>query len=124
MAGVDGKFVFLSGPMSGIEDWNRKAFARAEAELYELGAEYVFNPAQDAPKTDFDPYGHGYWMACTLHELTKLPQHRGDSGFSPVYDLLVRLPGWEDSEGAMTEFAVACACGIEACDLHEVTADD
>lgn len=122
MTSVDGKFVFLSGPMTGLPNWNKEAFARAEARLYEAGATWVYNPAQDAPKTDFDPYGHEYWMAEALHELTKLPQHRGDSGFSPVYDMLVRLPGWEDSEGAMTEFAVACACGIPAFDLAEVVA--
>ena len=123
MADVKGKWVFLSGPMTGYPDWNREAFARAEEALYAAGAEWVFNPAQDAPRSGFDPYGHEYWMACALHELTTLPQHRGDSGFSPVYDMLVQLPGWEGSGGAMDEFSVALAIGIECADLSEVVDD-
>ena len=112
MIGIEGKSVFLSGPMTGLPKWNKEAFAKAEERLYELGAEWVFNPATDAPKTDFDPYGHDYWMACTLHELTTLPQHYGDSGFSPVYDMLALLPGWEASKGARVECEVAHAIGL------------
>ncbi|MBR2684047.1 MAG: DUF4406 domain-containing protein [Atopobiaceae bacterium] len=120
MIGIEGKNAFLSGPMTGLPKWNKEAFAKAEERLYVLGAEWVFNPATDAPKTDFDPYGHDYWMACTLHELTTLPHHRADSGFSPVYDVLVLLPGWEASEGARTERMVAEAIGIEIAELSEV----
>lgn len=35
-------------------------------------------------------------------------------------DVLVSLPGWENSEGARLERLVAEACGIETCNLSEV----
>ena len=47
---IEGRAVYLSGPMTGREDWNRAAFAEAERACRDVGACHVFNPAKDAPK--------------------------------------------------------------------------
>lgn len=60
---VRGKRVFLSGPMTGIEDWNRKAFEHADGVCCILGARHVYSPGHLAPRTDHDPVGHEGWMA-------------------------------------------------------------
>ena len=106
--------VFLSGPMTGIEGWNRAAFEEAERAMRDMGAAHVFNPARTSVGVE-DDYPHSFFMRRTLHALT----HR-DAGGWPAYDLLVRLPGWEASDGAQVEVAVAKACGIAVCDLSEV----
>ena len=107
--------VFLSGPMTGIEGWNRAAFEEAERAMRDMGAAHVFNPARTSVGVE-DDYPHSFFMRRTIHALT----HR-DAGGWPAYDLLVRLPGWEASEGAQVEVAVAKACGIAVCDIEEAT---
>lgn len=127
MIDVRGKRIFLSGPMTGHEHYNVTAFAEAHARLKEAGAAYVYNPTigylcqkQEvaALKT------HADYMTDCLHELTD--RKKRTQGWEEViprrYDLLVSLPGWDDSEGAVTERTVAEACGIECCDLEEVFA--
>lgn len=127
MIDVRGKRVFISGPMTGKWHCNVAEFATAHARLKEAGAAYVFNPAigylcqrQEvaALKT------HGDYMCDCIHELTdRRKRTQGWEYVIPMaYDLLVSLPGWEDSDGAATERAVAEACGIEVADLSEVIA--
>lgn len=73
MIDTEGKFVFLSGPITGLE--------RDDAWQRFLDAE----------------------MACI--------------GVGAKYDLLVSLPGWEESDGARLERAVAEAIGIPCAEL-------
>ena len=107
MVSVNGMNVFISGPMSGKPDWNRKAFADAEKRLEELGARLIYNPAAGAPKGE-DAHGHEYWMRKALRELTA-----SRNGDAPRYDYLVQLDGHLFSRGARLEARVAPACGIE-----------
>lgn len=125
MTDVHGKRIFLSGPITGMDHHNVAAFAVAHDDLKEAGAAYVFNPAMRylgqrpdlaAAKT------HEDYMTDCIHELTD--RKKRTQGWEQViprkYDLLVSLPGWEKSDGATEERAVAEACGIEVCDLWEV----
>ena len=111
MTHVKGRRVYLSGPMTGIEGWNRAAFDDAEKRLRELGAQEPYNPANLIES--FESLSHA---ACMYHSLVEL--------LYPTpwywYDLLVSLPGWEKSAGARLEREVATACGIEVCNLDEV----
>lgn len=113
---VRGRRVFLSGPMSAVENLNVGAFADAHAMIKEAGAWEVYNPAIEylqQPGLE-GSHRHSWYMARCVHELTRLQYECSH------YDMLVSLPGWEQSEGARLERDVALACGIEVVDLGEV----
>ncbi len=110
---LHGKRVYLSGPMSGIEDLNAKAFAQARFVCMQLGAREAFNPVTAWGHVDRDK---GWYMRNDLHRLTL------SYGNRPYYDYLVLLDGCEMSEGSLLESAVAAASGIpviDVCDLRK-----
>ncbi len=80
--------IFISGPMSGLPNFNRDAF-NAEARLGHI----ALNPAilPDGLKQ------HEYMAICI--EMVKMA------------DQLVMLPGWERSAGARAEHALAIKLG-------------
>ena len=127
MIDVSGKRIFLSGPMEGIEHNNVAAFAEAHDYLKGAGADYVFNPAIGylcQSQRHARLRTHEDYMTDCIHELTdRRKRTQGWEDLIPCkYDMLVSLPGWEESRGASTERAVAVACGIECRDLAEVLA--
>ncbi len=109
-ADLEGKRVYVSGPMTGYPDWNRMAFKLAEVECTEKGAKSVFNPAKDAPEEDDEVMTHEEYMIICLHMLTSF--ERVDNHPRPIFDYLLLLPEWEKSGGAKLEKAVAESCGI------------
>lgn len=111
------KRVFISGPMTGLPDWNRAEFERAERELYDLGAESVFNPAHLAPQGDEPAMAHSLYMAKTLSVLTRLSWSAYPN--MPWFDCIVLLDGWWNSEGAKVEHAVAEAIGLDVVEWDE-----
>ena len=118
MTHVRGRHVYLSGPMTGIEGWNRAAFDDAEKRLRSLGAQEPYNPANFIGR--FESLSHAVCMYRSLVELVD-EEWSTEPGYpTPWYDLLVSLPGWEQSAGARLEREVAVACGIEVCYLDEV----
>lgn len=115
MIKVKDRTVFLSGPMTGIESYNVDAFLSAHKTLKLLGVRYVFDPAIEWLSSSGPTRDHAYYMLRAIGELTN------NDGYGQAdYDLLVSLPGWENSNGARVERIVANACGIETCDLSEV----
>ena len=112
MTHVKGRSIYLSGPMTGIEGWNRQAFDDAYTEIKQMHLRICYNPA-----TRIDEYAkftHQQAILYSINELTSVED------FEPFYDLLVLLPGWKQSEGARIEREVAELCGIEVCELSEV----
>jgi len=107
----DGREYFISGPMSGIDGWNKAAFDACEARIKELsqGGAYVLNPASDTPAEISSERPHTYYMFHTLHELVRMCY----SDDTPMFDAVVLLPGWEKSYGAVMEAMVAHECGID-----------
>jgi len=88
--------VYISGPITGVENY-RQLFKIAEVKLHYAGYEVV-NPCEL-------PHQHGQ----TYEEFLK----------EDVFQLLQcthihMLDGWQDSNGAKLEAAVAVNCGIEA----------
>ena len=102
---------FISGRMSGMVDWNRKAFNECEKAIRKMATKAtIFNPAAKAPVDDEEPKPYTHYMLETLSELTK--HDEGDLN-TPKYDAVVLLPHWEDSLGAVTEAITAFECGID-----------
>lgn len=125
MIDVRGKRIYLSGPMTGKPDYNVAAFAVAHARLNEVGADYIYDPAirylaLEARKAEV--MTHEDYLCDCIHELTQ--RKKRSQGWETVipmrYDMVVMLEGWEDSEGAMHEAAVADACGIPVHEIAEV----
>ncbi|PWI56062.1 DUF4406 domain-containing protein [Sulfoacidibacillus thermotolerans] len=86
---------YLSGPMSGLPDYNYPAFFEAESALFSQGY-LVANPA----RTNL-PEGSP-WEAYMRDDLRKMLGA----------DAVVVLPGWETSRGARLEVQVAEALGM------------
>ena len=112
MTDIKNRSVFISGPMSGIDNYNVAAFCEAHARLKALRPMDVYNPAVAYLQARAD-MPHKHWMWRCLIELLK-----GNNGYK--YDCLVQLPGWQQSEGAILEGLVAEGCGIEIAQLHDV----
>ncbi|EHE8376092.1 DUF4406 domain-containing protein [Salmonella enterica] len=82
------KVVFICGPMTGYENYNRDAFMRKEMELIACGAT-VLSPAM-LP----DGLEHEQYLTITR-------------GMIRVSDSVCLLPGWENSDGARQEVIYA-----------------
>ncbi len=95
--------VYISGPMSGIKDWNFPAFDQAACLLRSLGYR-VINPA------DFGSDPRFTWADSIGRDLSIMP----------CVKLVCLLPGWEDSEGSRLERVVAHAMGIDVLALCEI----
>lgn len=96
--------VFISGPMSGYEDFNRPAFMAAEKLLKEAGFD-VFNPAwMDVGLGEQNVDFYSYWekkelLAMDIHALS-------------CCDAIYHLSNWHKSDGARLEHAFARQCYI------------
>ncbi|ECI2309870.1 DUF4406 domain-containing protein [Salmonella enterica subsp. enterica serovar Newport] len=94
------KVVFICGPMTGYENYNRDAFMRKEEELINYGAT-VLSPAM-LP----DGLEHEQYLTITR-------------GMIRVSDVICLLPGWENSEGAKREVVYAMKRNIWPMWLNE-----
>ena len=94
---IEPKRVFISGPMTGIEDFNRPAFMKAQEKLRKAGFS-VFNPAW----MEFDDGGFDTQAILSI-DLNAL----GHCNY------IYQLEGWEKSEGAAAEWSYALASKIK-----------
>lgn len=95
--------IYISGPMTGLPDLNRPAFARAAELLREEGWRPV-NPAE------VKPIGGTEWE----HYM------RGDIRALCECDALALIEGWERSKGAHLEVHLAHRLGIEVLRLEDI----
>lgn len=92
---------YISGPMTGLPDFNFPAFHAAEAKLKACGWEPL-NPARE--------FGGA-------QDLPRQLYMRRDIELVLKADILVMIPGWEHSRGAAFEVMVAENIGIPAIEL-------
>lgn len=98
------KTIYLSGPMTGLPEFNYPAFHAAAAELRALGYQ-VENPAEN-PEPPCKTWA-GY-MRLALAQLVRC-------------DITVRLPGWYNSRGAVVESSLARMLGMQVCDYSDIS---
>lgn len=87
--------VYISGPMTGYEDYNFPAFDDAAQKLTAFGHE-VINPADNGV---VDGWSWSDYLRLDLRLLTEC-------------DAIVLLPGWAQSRGARLERHVAKELGL------------
>lgn len=88
--------IYISGPMTGIEDLNYPAFNKADELLKRQGYD-TFNPAKINGKDDWD--WQDYMKPCIKA--------------IPDCTHILLLAGWEDSRGAKIELNIARTLGLE-----------
>lgn len=91
--------VYLSGPMTGLKDFNKPVFFKA-AEILRAAGLRVFNPAENG-----------------LPSSAPWNEHmRADIKALMDCHVIAMLPGWEASEGAGIELRLACDLGMRVYD--------
>lgn len=85
--------IYLSGPMTGLPDFNYPAFNAEAARLRALGY-HVENPAENPPQQDWESY-----MRVAIAQML-------------TCDTIALLPGWVESRGALRERQVASQNGL------------
>ena len=119
------KNVYLVGPMRGKPCNNAAAFAEAEWMIRSkrgscAAPSRVYNPCEIEPQME-----RGLAIKKALKEL--MAEHVRKNSFGAVdaweYNVVVALDGWEESEGARLEVAIATACGIPVVTLSEFLED-
>lgn len=93
------KNVYISGPMTGLPDFNFPAFNAAAKKLKEEGWN-VCNPAE-----------HGIVEGATRSDYLRF-----DLAHLSACDTIYLLPGWENSDGAKWEVEIAKKLGITIID--------
>jgi nucleoside 2-deoxyribosyltransferase len=88
--------IYLSGPMTGLPDLNYPAFKAAAAALRAMGHE-VYNPQEWEDSNNFGKFNHLLAFDDYCRYIVR------------EADVVVMLPGWEDSPGATAESSVARA---------------
>lgn len=100
--------LYLAGPMTGFDDFNKPAFHLEAKRLRDLGYEVV-NPAEI--NEGFD----GEWNLCMKRDVEKLVWCDG----------IALMPGWDRSRGASIECKLAVDLGLQVfhcATLREVAA--
>lgn len=96
--------VYIAGPMRGYPDYNYPAFYGAEERLSAKGHEVV-NPAKVG-----DAYGTPDQLVADKGLLDRLMND--ELRMIATCDTIYLLKGWEASEGARSELAVALMLGL------------
>ena len=103
---ADPRVIYLSGPMTGLPEYNYPLFRRVAADLRKEGHR-VYNPAEFPHKGDPKDF----------------PIRRAFAAYSAFIcleaDTIVLLPGWENSRGAKAERALADNCGLDVIEWTE-----
>jgi hypothetical protein len=120
------RVLYIAGPMRGIAWFNFPLFDRVAKDLRDAGNE-VISPADEDRKEDgFDPFANPRFQiadACVFpHEMDFAKTVRRCLEAVLRCDEIILLPGWENSNGAVAELALAMWLGKQV--RHLNIADD
>lgn len=96
--------VYISGPMTGLPEYNYPAF-NAAADLLRNGGFTVCNPAE---------------FFGGLGDRTREEYMRESVRCLVACDAVVTLPNWEQSDGAVLEIEIAKQIGLPVTDLEQL----
>lgn len=91
--------IYLSGPMTGLDDYNRPAFDAAENWLRDRFGCEVLNPARHP-----DGWAYADYMREAFRDLCDATA-------------VVLLPGWSASRGSVAEVSAASILGLDVVEL-------
>ncbi|WAX22827.1 hypothetical protein MAJJADAN_00065 [Pseudomonas phage Amjad_SA] len=97
------KRVYISGPMTGLPDFNYPAFNAEAARLRALGY-HVENPAENPEQPCWEDY-----MKVAIRQML-------------TCDTIAVLPGWGKSRGAWMEVSIAERVGMKFCEAASIMA--
>lgn len=109
--------LYIAGPRSEIEDYNRAAFIAGATHLRRAG-HWVLSPVElDMPEDGMAEGGDGTALPEDVYVrgLGRCLAAMLDAGL----DGIALLPGWEDSRGAQLEVAVALGLGWDVFTLED-----
>jgi hypothetical protein len=119
------RVLYIAGPMRGIAWFNYPLFDRVAKELRDAGNEVISPADEDRMHDGFDPYAnpsHANPDACTFPKTMDFAKTVRRC-FEAVLrcDEIVLLPGWEKSQGALAELAIAAWMGkrVRQVDIDE-----
>lgn len=116
--------VFLCGPMSGLPDYNYPLFHDVTYKLREQGY-LVENPAENAATIRPGDLHKATYMRMSIAQLLGTDRILGNAIVSsPMCEMVVVLPGWQDSLGAMAEVSLAWAIGLPVVDADTLLGGD
>lgn len=97
------KIVYISGPMSGIPNYNKESFSKAMDYIKDMGFDCI-NPVDICSELSFLPTDTEdiKWKECMKLDIKAL------LGCSDIF----LLPGWNQSRGAKLEYTLAVAMGL------------
>ena len=98
--------IYLSGPMTGIEEFNRPAFDAAARNLRDRGFDVIV-PGENETYDEIE-----LARAEVSKQKREFYLSRDLTYIIEFADFVVVLPGWESSEGAKLEVVVAQAIGV------------
>jgi hypothetical protein len=119
------RVLYIAGPMRGIAWFNYPMFDRVAKELRDAGNEVISPADEDRMHDDFDPFvnpSHAHPDACTFPksmDFAKTVRRCIEAVLR--CDEIVLLPGWENSQGALAELAIAAWMGkrVRQVDIDE-----
>ena len=96
--------VYIAGPISGMPDYNKIAFASMADKLRDAGFDVV-NPHDTCRKIVEEHEGSDkeLWVKCMRADIKQLMD----------CDYITLLPGWEKSKGCRIEIALCRELGLE-----------
>lgn len=99
------RIIYLSGPMTGLPEFNYPAFHKAAEQLRSAG-HHVYNPAE------------------YVHHEKEFPLRRAFAEYSAFIclraDTIVLLPGWQASLGVSAELALAKNCKLDIINYEDI----
>jgi hypothetical protein len=102
--------IYLSGKMTGEKDYGKKLFALAAKDLRDAGHE-VYSPAEMDIQLGIDPSMAVY--GTSNNEIRKAALRRDCNYICSQADAIVMLPNRKESRGAIAEYYLSVAIGLE-----------